>query len=246
MLDDDWRMEDIEQENEVTGRALSYASRFNFRVLDISDRRTTQLRGFVTDMMDPSGDAFIEVVDLFEDDRLSFHEYLDVSRRIIRCLGNRAELNEIKSWPSLPRYREAQLGYRMVLDETSINDLSDTLLRLKATKGHDVRGWFRLHPILSRRLSRTKDDPEKQFGVVGKILFKMVRDSGPLSQVLDAMPQGAVRIEWRAHSHDTVSLLGNAGDAVIDAPMLAAWHTWETMSVIDDLFVEQSIQSRTR
>ncbi len=243
-LDDDWRVENFDSGVTASGRALSYATRHSFRVLDIDSRRTTQLRGFLGAREFSNQDAFIELVSMYEDDRMTYDEYDRILGRFEHCIGPSLDLSELRDWPAEKIYRNAQIGYRLVFTKEAVSLLVQRLVA--AERDQPIRRWLRYHPILTRRLNKYQDDPDRYFPVVSHILFKMSKRNGPIADVIADMPADSLLVEWQGRSDQSPTSYHSQGQASLDANMLQAWQTWETISVIDDLFVEQSLQSRTR
>lgn len=244
-VDDDWSIELLDSSDVVSGRAIELATRRQFRVLDLTERRTTHLRALVQDGEFDRGDAFIELVDLREDERMSYDEYQTIQRRLARCLGDHVDRADL-AWEPQSVFHNAQIGYRLVLNKKAIAQLSHALIDAKASKQDPLGRWLRFHPILFRRVKKADHDPDKFFAAANRLLFKMARSGAPLSNLLSRLPEDSYRLEWRNRGDNLPDGFAATGGPHLDAAMLEAWHTWETISVMDDLFVEQSFQARAR
>jgi len=245
-IKDDWEIEDLDSEEITRGKSISYTKRNTKRLLSYIDQRTLQLRGFFDkNDQDEDGQAqFLEVVDLYDQTKLSWREYRSIVRRFQRCLGPNDAAAAIGDWPQRSAFKEARIGYRLILNQQAIDTMTEIVLGLPRGETHPLKRWFRFHPILKRKIRRHRDDPEKQFVNMSNLVYKLARSRGPFFCLMRELPRDSYYLTWRAQAQDVTGVRGEKGAAPLPETLMGTWREWERMGVLDQIFVDRNFNTR--
>ena len=247
---DDWQVLNLMNGKKISGKSASFLYQRNLRFLKFISRRQLQvlsLEGGGNGKVRPHS---IQILDIFSKSRLKKHGYEKRVEKLRHMLGDSDAIAGAGSHPPEKRWKNAEMGYRLLISESGLKKLASHLLepatRTTLNESDTLRQFLRRHPILNYRLRRNRDEPEKRDVLLGKYLFKLAKGKGPLHASLAILEPHEFFLEYREIVQGQVLDQGREGNPKLTETLAETYQIWEELEVFDDIFTDRNISNRLR
>jgi len=247
---DDWQILNLMNGNKISGKSASFVYQRNFRFLKFISRRRLQVLSLEGGGGDEKEDHSIQILDIFSKSRLKERAYERRVEKIQSMLGDAKAIAGAGSHPPEKRWKNAEMGYRLLISESGLNKLADHLLSPSSERvsgrSDPLREFLRRHPILRYRLKRYRDEPKRRDVLLGKYLFKLAKKKGPLHEGLALLKSNEYFLEYREIVQGQVLDQGQEGNSGLTNTLAETYRIWEELEVFDDIFTDRHISNRLR
>ncbi|MCB1049564.1 MAG: hypothetical protein H6510_01005 [Acidobacteria bacterium] len=239
-LFDDWQIHHLQPNGaEYQGNSTRITAQSVMRWFNHIDRRRTELRAVQAEA-DPL-EKFVELSETYEESKLRPREQRKIKAQIERVWAEYSDLEDRLDWSPDQDFHDVQFGYRLLLTTSGMNRVRDFLRDGARPLPPELKRWLRRHPLMVRKLNRAEPDSKQEFESISQLLYKMARAHAPIHLLFAEMEPQDYFLEWRVVCPSQPGLAGQSGEATLAPEELRTWQRWESLSVLDDLYIDRSL-----
>lgn len=244
---DDWQVFDLINGQQMAGKSASFTYQRNWRFFKFISRR--QLEVLALEDKDAAANTSaashsVQILDAFSKSRIDASAYLKRASVLRGMLGTTSALDGAGSHPPETRWKKLEMGYRLIISDTGMDLLASHLLQVEDQEGirsDPLRIFLNRHPILKYRMHRNQDNRKRRDILLGKFLFKVARQKGPLWRCFELLHEKDYYLEYREMVAGQLLDHGRDGNNDLSSVLSDSLKTWQELDVFDDIYIDRSI-----